>query len=53
MSSTAGSRQSSDLTMGLELRDLSKHFTVKTDRGRATVRGVEKVNLEIPEGQTR
>jgi oligopeptide/dipeptide ABC transporter ATP-binding protein len=38
--------------MGLELRDLSKHFTVKSDRGRATVRAVEKVNLDIPEGQT-
>ena len=38
--------------MGLELRDLSKHFTVRTDRGRATVRAVENVNLDIPEGQT-
>ncbi|MHC1950432.1 ATP-binding cassette domain-containing protein [Bradyrhizobium sp. UFLA06-06] len=38
--------------MGLELRDLSKHFTVRTDRGNAVVRAVEKVNLEIPEGQT-
>ena len=38
--------------MGLELRDLSKHFSVRSDRGRATVRAVECVNLEIPEGQT-
>jgi oligopeptide/dipeptide ABC transporter ATP-binding protein len=38
--------------MGLELRDLSKHFTVRSDRGKATVRAVENVNLEIPEGQT-
>jgi oligopeptide/dipeptide ABC transporter ATP-binding protein len=38
--------------MGLELRDLSKHFTVRTDRGKATVRAVDNVNLEIPEGQT-
>ncbi|TYL71867.1 ATP-binding cassette domain-containing protein [Bradyrhizobium cytisi] len=38
--------------MGLELRDLSKHFTVRSDRGKATVRAVERVNLGIPEGQT-
>lgn len=38
--------------MGLELCDLSKHFTVRTDRGNAVVRAAEKVNLEIPEGQT-
>lgn len=38
--------------MGLELRELSKHFTVRSDRGKATVRAVENVNLEIPEGQT-
>jgi oligopeptide/dipeptide ABC transporter ATP-binding protein len=38
--------------MGLELRELSKHFTVRTDRGKATVRAVDNVNLEIPEGQT-
>nr|WP_245286184.1 oligopeptide/dipeptide ABC transporter ATP-binding protein [Bradyrhizobium sp. WSM1417] len=38
--------------MGLELRNLSKHFTVRSDRGKATVRAVERVSLEIPEGQT-
>jgi peptide/nickel transport system ATP-binding protein/oligopeptide transport system ATP-binding protein len=38
--------------MGLELRDLTKHFTVRSDHGRATVRAVERVNLDIPEGQT-
>ena len=38
--------------MGLELRDLSKHFSVRTDRGKATVRAVQNVNLAIPEGQT-
>ncbi|WFU71250.1 oligopeptide/dipeptide ABC transporter ATP-binding protein [Bradyrhizobium sp. CB2312] len=38
--------------MGLELHDLSKHFTVRSDRGEATVRAVERVNLDIPEGQT-
>jgi oligopeptide/dipeptide ABC transporter ATP-binding protein len=38
--------------MGLELHDLSKHFAVRTDRGKATVRAVERVNLAIPEGQT-
>jgi oligopeptide/dipeptide ABC transporter ATP-binding protein len=38
--------------MGLELRDLSKHFTVRSDHGKATVRAVECVNLDIPEGQT-
>ncbi|MDQ8727446.1 oligopeptide/dipeptide ABC transporter ATP-binding protein [Bradyrhizobium sp. LHD-71] len=38
--------------MGLELRNLSKHFSVRTDQGKATVRAVEGVNLEIPAGQT-
>jgi oligopeptide/dipeptide ABC transporter ATP-binding protein len=38
--------------MGLQLHDLSKSFTVRSDRGKATVRAVERVNLDIPEGQT-
>src|SRR5688572_1737934 len=38
--------------MALELQQLSKQFTVRTDRGRALVRAVENVSLEIPEGQT-
>jgi oligopeptide/dipeptide ABC transporter ATP-binding protein len=38
--------------MALELKQLSKQFTVRTDRGRALVRAVENVNLEVPEGQT-
>lgn len=38
--------------MGLELRKLSKHFSVRTDRGKALVRAVESVDLDIPEGQT-
>ena len=38
--------------MGLELRDLSKHFSVHTDRGKATVRAVQNVNLDIPTAVT-
>jgi oligopeptide/dipeptide ABC transporter ATP-binding protein len=38
--------------MALELKQLSKQFTVRTDRGKALVRAVENVNLEVPEGQT-
>ena len=38
--------------MALELRSLSKHFTVRTERGRGLVRAVNDVNLLIPDGQT-
>ncbi|MBR0750275.1 ATP-binding cassette domain-containing protein [Bradyrhizobium japonicum] len=36
----------------LELRGLTKHFDVRTRRGRGTVRAVNDVNLVVPEGQT-
>jgi oligopeptide/dipeptide ABC transporter ATP-binding protein len=36
----------------LELRNLSKHFDVRTGRGRGLVRAVNAVNLVIPDGQT-
>ncbi len=38
--------------MTLQLENLSKHFTVKSDRGKATVRAVQNVNLDVPDGQT-
>jgi oligopeptide/dipeptide ABC transporter ATP-binding protein len=40
------------MTAALELRNLSKHFDVRTDRGRGVVRAVNGVNLVIPDGQT-
>ncbi|OKO87617.1 peptide ABC transporter substrate-binding protein [Bradyrhizobium sp. NAS80.1] len=36
----------------LELRGLTKHFDVRTGRGRGIVRAVNDVNLVVPEGQT-
>jgi len=39
-------------TAPLELRNLSKHFDVRTGRGRGLVRAVNDVNLVIPDGQT-
>ncbi len=38
--------------MTLQLENLSKHFIVRADRGKATVRAVESVNLDVPDGQT-
>lgn len=38
--------------MNLELQQLSKRFSVRTDKGRALVRAVDNVTLDIPEGQT-
>jgi oligopeptide/dipeptide ABC transporter ATP-binding protein len=38
--------------MALELQHLTKHFPVRTDRGRGLVRAVNDVNLAIPDGQT-
>jgi oligopeptide/dipeptide ABC transporter ATP-binding protein len=38
--------------MALELQHLTKHFPVRTDRGKGLVRAVNDVNLSIPEGQT-
>jgi oligopeptide/dipeptide ABC transporter ATP-binding protein len=40
------------MTAALELRNLSKHFEVRTGRGRGLVRAVNDVNLVIPDGQT-
>jgi oligopeptide/dipeptide ABC transporter ATP-binding protein len=40
------------MTTALELRNLSKHFDVRTQRGRGVVRAVNDVNLVIPDGQT-
>src|SRR5205807_3720365 len=38
--------------MALELRNLTKHFAVRTDRRRGLVRAVNDVSLIIPDGQT-
>ena len=38
--------------MTLQLQNLSKHFTVRADKGKALVRAVESVNLDVPDGQT-
>ena len=38
--------------MALELRNLSKHFTVRTERGRGTLRAVNDVSLVVPDGST-
>jgi len=38
--------------MALELQNLTKHFPVRTDKGRGLVRAVNDVNLAIPDGQT-
>ena len=40
------------MTTALELRNLSKHFDVRTERGRGLVRAVNDVNLVVPDGQT-
>jgi len=40
------------MTAALELRNLTKHFDVRTERGRGVVRAVNDVNLVIPDGQT-